>query len=143
MKKSVLLLFGLVLAFSISAQSPKAILGKWLSPDRDAKIEIFEKSNKFYGKIIWLSNPYEADGKTNRKDVKNKDTNLRYRPLINMIILSNFVYDDGKWSDGKIYDPKTGKTYSCVIKLKDGNLDVRGYVGSPMFGRSATFVKSN
>jgi uncharacterized protein (DUF2147 family) len=48
------------------------------------------------------------------------------------------VYSGNKeWSEGTIYDPENGSTYSCVIKLKDDNtLDIRGYVGIKTFGRT-------
>lgn len=143
MKRITFIATLLVLSLVSYAQTSKAILGKWLDQEQDAKIEIYESNGKFYGKLCWLKKPYEADGKTLRKDVKNKNEKLRERTLLNAVILTNFVFDDGKWDDGKIYDPKSGKTYSCVIKIKDGKLDVRGYIGSPMFGRSATFTKSN
>ena len=42
-----------------------------------------------------------------------------------------------EWEEGKIYDPKSGNDYSCEIKMTDANtLEVRGYVGISMFGRT-------
>ena len=38
---------------------------------------------------------YETDGSTSRKDVKNKDEKLRSRNLKDLIMLTDFVYDDG------------------------------------------------
>ncbi|RZL30018.1 MAG: DUF2147 domain-containing protein, partial [Pedobacter sp.] len=50
--------------------------------------------------------------------------------------------DGSKWIDGTIYDPKTGKTYSCNLTLKDNNtLNVRGYIGISIIGRSETFKR--
>lgn len=42
--------------------------------------------------------------------------------LADVMIMENFIYDDGEWSNGRIYDPKNGKTYSwvrgkCLVNL--------------------------
>jgi uncharacterized protein (DUF2147 family) len=143
MKHLALLAISFILSIATYAQSSNAIVGKWLNDEKDGKVEIYETGGKFYGKLVWLKNTYQADGKTLRKDSKNKDAKLRERTLLNALILTGFRFDDGKWVDGQVYDPKSGKTYSCEIKIKNGNMEVRGYVGSPMFGRTATFTKTN
>jgi uncharacterized protein (DUF2147 family) len=60
-----------------------------------------------------------------------------------MEIMNNFKLDEDKtWSNGEIYDPKSGKTYSGTITLKGENtLDLRGYVGFPIFGRTAVWTR--
>ncbi|MNR06667.1 hypothetical protein D3C85_1227480 [compost metagenome] len=73
-------------------------------------------------------------------DSKNPDENLKKRALLNLEILKDFDYDGSKWTDGTIYDPKSGKTYSCNLSLKSTDvLNVRGYVGISLLGRSETF----
>jgi len=63
--------------------------------------------------------------------------------LLGLQILKNFVYDaqDKEWEDGTIYDPKNGKTYSCIMTLSGNNLNVRGYVGISMLGRTGVWTK--
>jgi len=133
----------LVFFYSLTtqAQVSDAIKGIWMNPEKDGKIEIYEQAGKFYGKLIWIKLPYENDGKTLRKDINNKDTKLRSRPLLNIVLFSDFIFKDGKWVDGEIYDPKSGKTYSCQMSLKGDKLDVRGYIGNPMFGRTIVFTR--
>lgn len=143
MKYITLLTISLVFSLVTYAQSSNAIVGKWFDEEKDGKVEVYETGGKFYGKLVWMKRPYEADGKTLRKDVKNKDEKFRGRTLLNAVILTGFRFNEGKWVDGKVYDPKSGKTYSCEIKIKNGNMEVRGYVGSPMFGRTAIFTKTN
>jgi uncharacterized protein (DUF2147 family) len=58
-----------------------------------------------------------------------------------MEILSGFTYEDGRWTGGEIYDPKSGKTYSCNMKLKANKLEIRGYVGLSLFGRTTTWTR--
>ena len=56
---------------------------------------------------------------------------------------TDFEFDDGQWEDGDIYDPKSGKTYSCVIKMqKDGSLHVRGFIGISLLGRTTLWTKA-
>lgn len=125
------------------AQQADAILGNWLNEEKDAKINIFRTtSGKYAGRLVWIKNALEDDGKTPRKDSKNPDSKLRDRELQNLIILTGFSYDDGQWEDGKIYDPKSGKTYSSKMKLKNGSLEIRGYVGVSMLGRTTVWTKA-
>lgn len=123
------------------AQSATSINGQWLNPEKDGKIEIYESSGKYYGKLIWMKDPLEADGKTPRKDGKNKNAALRGLPLMNQVILTGFKFENGKWVDGEVYDPKSGKTYNSVMSLKGEKLEVRGYVGTPLLGKTAVFTR--
>ena len=136
MKKiTLLLLFVIWSALTATAQTnPNAITGLWMSPKKDTKIEIYQRSGKFYGKIIWGSG-------TEIKDLKNPDKSLRDRDLVGLDILTDFVFD-GKdtWQSGTIYDPREGKTYSCKMSLKGQNsLNIRGFVGISLFGRTETW----
>jgi uncharacterized protein (DUF2147 family) len=48
--------------------------------------------------------------------------------------------EPGTWGGGKITDPLNGKTYRCVVRMVGGSkLDVRGYMGIQMFGRTQTW----
>lgn len=118
------------------------ILGLWLSENKDGKIEVYKSGDKYYGKLVWGKTMYEADGRTSRKDEKNDDEKLRSRNLKDMVILTDFNFDDGQYKGGKIYDPQSGNTYSCNMKLKDDKLSIRGYVGISLFGRSSSWTRT-
>ena len=142
------ILFGVIaILFSIpvvSAQSTNKaddIIGIWLSEEKNGKIEIYKSGYKYYGKLIWGKTMFEADGRTSKKDVKNSDINLRTRKLKDLIMLTDFVFEDNVWSGGKIYDPQAGKLYSCTMKLKANTLNIRGYVGISLFGRSSQWTR--
>jgi uncharacterized protein (DUF2147 family) len=109
------------------------IIGVYWSPKKDAKIEMYKKGNHYFGRTIWASNP--------RKDTKNQDSKLRNRGLLGMDMFTNFSYDDGTYTDGQVYDPENGKTYSCKISISGLNLKVRGYIGISLFGRKETFER--
>jgi uncharacterized protein (DUF2147 family) len=117
------------------------ILGVWLSENKDGKIEVYKSGSKYFGKLIWGKKMYEADGTTSRKDVENKNEKLRSRNLKDLVMLTNFTYDDNAWDGGEIYDPYSGKTYSCTLKLKEGKLNIRGYVGVSLFGRTSVWER--
>lgn len=133
-------LIGTVTLFAQSSSAPKcdAILGEWMNAEKDAKFLIYKKDNKYLGKITW-----GTGGDT--KDAKNPDPKLRARDLVGLTILKDFVFNSKNiWADGTIYDPKDGKTYSCKLTLKSADkLDVRGFVGVPLFGRTETWTKVN
>ena|ERR1700741_2214586 len=140
-KLTVLLVILFVTLSSATAQHPDGIRGYWVSSDKNAKIEIFKSGTKYYGRIVSCKAMYEADGRTIKKDSKNSDEKLRNRSLLHLVILSGFTYDDGVWNDGELYYPKTGKTYSGIMKLKSGTLEIRGYIGSTLFGKTTVWTR--
>jgi uncharacterized protein (DUF2147 family) len=62
-----------------------------------------------------------------------------------MVLMKDFEYDSKNvWDDGEIYDPKSGKTYSCKMTLTDPRrLEVRGYVGISLIGRTDVWTRAN
>ncbi|HEX7902764.1 MAG TPA: DUF2147 domain-containing protein [Chitinophagaceae bacterium] len=128
---------------SLFAQHADGIKGVWVNDAKDAKVEIYKSGDKYFGKITWVKEMYEADGRTPKKDSKNSDEKLRSRNIVNMVILSGFTFDDGEWTGGELYDPKSGKTYKSKMKLKGDALEIRGYVGSPMFGKTTIWTKAS
>lgn len=139
-KISVLMLLFVAISSVSMAQNKDAILGRWLNSTGEGQIEIYKKGEKYFGKLAWMKEP-TINGKP-KLDVKNPNEKLKKREVLNLEILKNFVFDDGKWTDGTIYDPKSGKTYSCNISMKSNDvLNVRGYVGISLLGRTETFKR--
>lgn len=124
-------------ATNSAAQAANAVIGIWKNGEGTAMVQIYEKSDKFYGKIVWLKIPNDANNKP-KTDINNPNEKLQTRPLKGLENLVGFVYKgNGIWEDGTIYDPKNGNDYSCTITLVDNNtLEVRGFVGVSVFGRT-------
>ncbi|HVK47335.1 MAG TPA: DUF2147 domain-containing protein [Pseudobacter sp.] len=141
MKQLLTLTISTMFALAARGQQADQVLGQWLSEDKDGKIEVYKTGDKYFGKLIWASKMYEADGRTPRKDEKNTDPALRSRNLKDLVLLSNFIYDDGVYTDGKIYDPKSGKTYSCKMTMAGEKLNIRGYVGLSILGRTTVWTR--
>lgn len=112
------------------------IVGEWINEEKDTRIEIYKNGEEYFGRLLWSEDLFEADGKTSRKDLRNTDEKLRGRNLLHVNLLNNFVFSEDLWDDGRMYDPKSGKTYNCLIKLRKDKLEVRSYVGIPLLGRS-------
>jgi uncharacterized protein (DUF2147 family) len=124
---------------------PTDIVGQWISKSKDLKIEVFEKDGKYYGKMVWFV-VYEKDKNMNDfKDIKNPSPSLRNRKWKDMVVLTNLQFnEEGYWSDGKIYDPNSGHTFSSLVKINGpGSISVRGYLGFELLGKSLEFTKVN
>jgi uncharacterized protein (DUF2147 family) len=144
--RKLLIIFSISLLASggIFAQSD-GVTGYWLTQDGDSQVEIFRiPGNKFSGKIVWLKEPLEADGQVKR-DKNNPDNSLKTRTTLGLELLNDFTYNDSKkeWEKGTIYDPKSGKTYSCYMWLDGSNtLKLKGFVmGMRFLGREATWTR--
>jgi len=127
------------LAFADNAVTP---LGVWVTVDDNTKkprshVEIYEIKGKLQGRIIKLLNPTVKDPKCVECEGANKN-----KPILGMTIMWGLEKDDDReWEDGRILDPANGKVYRCNIEVsKDGkHLEVRGYVGLSLFGRTQTW----
>lgn len=137
----LLLLLAFFLPFSRAQQNPAVPLGTWINEDKEARFEIFKCGEKLCGKIIWLKEPLR-NGRP-KLDENNPEKKLRTRPLLGMVFMKGFEYQGNqKWDDGTIYDPKSGKTYSCYIKaLEPDKIEVKGYIGISLIGRTQFWTR--
>lgn len=136
MKKILFSLFALLYSAMLFAQSSTDIVGKWTTIDDEtgkakSVVEIFKKSDgKYYGKIAQLLSKPENDKCVNCKDDRKN------KPLIGLEIIRGLKKDGSEFTGGNITDPKTGKTYKCTITRNGEKLDVRGYMGFSLIGRT-------
>jgi uncharacterized protein (DUF2147 family) len=130
-------------AFAQKAAPGDAILGKWFNAEKDAKIEIYKSDGKYFGKIVWLKFPNDEKGKP-KTDIENPDPKLQNRPKMGLVILTGLNYkSDNSYEKGRIYDPKSGKTYSCQTEIIDkGKMKLRGYIGVSLIGRTSEWVRT-
>jgi uncharacterized protein (DUF2147 family) len=58
-------------------------------------------------------------------------------PVLGLTVVWGLTRHGDVWDGGTILDPDSGSTYRCSIKLgAHGQLEVRGYVGISLFGRT-------
>jgi uncharacterized protein (DUF2147 family) len=67
------------------------------------------------------------------------------QPVEGMVIMWGVKKNGDQWDGGQILDPHNGKTYRVKLSLKDDGqkLDVRGYIGMPMLGRTQTWIRKD
>ena len=138
--KKIIILFLAIITTNVFAINSDNFIGLWKTKDGKSIIKIYRKNNEFAGKIVWLAEPLDENGKL-KTDIKNPDKNLRQNKLINLELLHGFRLKKSVLKDGKIYDPKSGKTYSCIIKSKKSKLKIRGYIGVSLFGRTEIWTR--
>jgi len=118
----------LLLPVKVFAQKANAIVGKWINTSGEGQIAIFKIGEKYFGKLVWLKKPDDASGKP-QTDKMNIRPGLRERPVLGLEILKDFSYVDGVYDEGTVYDPRSGKIYTCKMQVKGDVLNVKAYVG--------------
>lgn len=145
MKRMYLLLLCLGLVMPPVFAGEASPVGLWRSYDdagvkEKAWIRITEKNGVLQGRIEKLiltptedQNPVCIKCSGQRKD----------QPLIGMVILNDLKNDGGEYTGGEIFDPEVGKAYKCKIRVVEGGkkMQVRGYIGMPMLGRSQVWQR--
>lgn len=131
-----LLLAATLAAASAHAQTP-SVLGYWRSPGGSV-IGVVPCDHRLCVRIA------KVGGKKHpTTDIHNPDPRLRKRLLCGLQIGGGFVEVDPQHArGGKVYDPKSGRTYSGQMTAEGNLLHLRGYVGLALFGRSETWVRT-
>lgn len=128
----------------LSAQNADRILGTWFNGERSSKIEIVKtNSGAYQGRIVWLAEPNDDAGNP-KVDVRNPNREHRSRPLMRLVILTGLQFKEGnRFDSGRIYDPKSGNTYSCKAELRNNNtLALRGFMGVSLIGRTDVWTRA-
>ncbi len=127
------------MAFATPALAASPIVGDWVTQDREAIIKISQCGATVCGRIHkYLVTPPNGVG---QKDIHNPDKMLRNRTLLGMAILTDFKPDGDIWR-GKVYDPKTGKTYRSEVNLNSANrLKMKGCIAFFCQGQNWTRAK--
>ena len=119
--------------------------GLWRTIDDDGKTEksvvrISDAGGTLTGKIEKIADPTRQDARCTDCEGARKD-----QPVLGMTIIEGVRSGSSAdlWDGGTILDPNNGKVYKVRMTLKDGGrtLDVRGYVGMPLLGRTQTWQR--
>lgn len=125
-----ILFASLYLPASVPVQTAR-LMGDWAEPGGSV-IRVETCSTGLCMKLVFISPTAKGTS-----DFNNPSEALRKRPLCGLQIGSNFKAEDSsRATGGTLYDPKTGKTYRGIMTLDGANLKLRGYVGTPIFGRT-------
>ena len=124
----------------LHAQTP---VGVWKTIDdatgkEKSLVRITESGGVLTGKIEKTMDASKADAKCDECTDSRKG-----QPVVGMTIIRNVKKADAMWEGGDILDPNNGKIYRVRLTPSEDNkkLEVRGYVGMPLLGRTQTWVR--
>jgi uncharacterized protein (DUF2147 family) len=136
------MLAGLLAPAAGQAQSLDSPVGLWKNIDDETKkpkalIRILEQGGTLVGRIEKvLTDKPDAVCEACTDERKGK-------PVQGMMILTGLKKDGDEWTGGEILDPNNGKVYRAKVRLADAGrkLDVRGFIGIALVGRTQTWVR--
>jgi len=144
MLRKTLLIATLAMPAVVWAQATP--VGLWKTIDDESKqekslVRISESGGVLSAKIEKLLDPTKQDSKCDKCSDERKN-----QPVVGMAIVRNVKQnadDKAMWDGGEILDPNNGKTYKVRMKPVDGGkaLEVRGYIGAPLLGRTQTWQR--
>ncbi|MBT9487887.1 MAG: DUF2147 domain-containing protein [Rubrivivax sp.] len=134
-----------LLAFTGTVFAQATPVGVWKTIDdktktEKAQIRITESGGVFSGKIEKL---LAADAKPDGVCDKCED-DRKGKPMVGLEVIRGVKKaEDNLWDGGTILDAAEGKVYKVRLQPADGGkkLEVRGYVGMPMLGRTQTWIR--
>jgi uncharacterized protein (DUF2147 family) len=136
---------GLLALAASTAMAQATPAGLWKTIDDETKTEkslvrITDSGGVFTGKVDKILTD-KTDAKCKECTDERKD-----QPVQGMTILRDIKPvsgEAGAFEGGDILDPNNGKVYKVLLKLVDGGkkLDVRGYIGMPLLGRTQTWIR--
>lgn len=142
--RSLLCLSAAALTTVAFAQTP---VGVWKTIDdatgkEKSLIRITENAGVLSGKVEKTLDPAaKPDAKCDECTDARKG-----QPILGMTLIRNVKKAEGDkalWEGGDILDPNNGKIYRVRLTPSSDNkkLEVRGYIGTPMLGRSQTWQR--
>ena len=143
--KTTLIALSLI-AFAGTALAQATPVGVWKTIDdktksERAQIRISEAGGVLTGKIEKL---LAVDAKPDAVCDKCED-DRKDQPIVGMEVLRGVkkANADNTWDGGTILDAAEGKVYKVRMQPAEGGkkLEVRGYVGMPMLGRTQTWIR--
>jgi uncharacterized protein (DUF2147 family) len=140
------LLLALAAGLPLAAAAQGTPVGVWKTIDdktksERAQVRITESGGVYVARIEKL---LAADAKQDAVCDKCSD-DRKDKPILGMEIMRGVrkAEADNTWDGGTILDAAEGKVYKVRLQTADGGkkLEVRGFVGMPMLGRTQTWIR--
>jgi uncharacterized protein (DUF2147 family) len=145
MRKFPMLVTLLVVTAPAAAATPNVSPeGYWRTAGGNGIIEIARcgADDTLCGKLAWFHIDSD-DPDQQGLDLKNPDPAERNRSLCGITFMYGFKPTaPDHWDGGMVYDADSGNTYHAMMTLRpDGKLDLHGYIGISLFGRSEIWTR--
>ncbi len=103
-------------------------------------VRIREVNGRFEGKV---EKAFPQPGEDPAPKCDKCDGARHNQPVLGMTILWGLGKQGDEYGDGEILAPETGKIYRARMKLIDNGkkLEVRGFIGFSLFGRTQTWLR--
>ena len=103
-------------------------------------VRIVESNGEYQGRV---EKTFPKPGEDPNPKCEKCDGARHNQPVIGMTILWGLRKQGDEYQGGQILDPENGKIYRSRMKLQDGGtkLDVRGFIGFSLFGRTQTWIR--
>jgi uncharacterized protein (DUF2147 family) len=144
--RRVLATLALGLAATTAAFAQMTPVGAWKTIDDDGKTEksivrIADNGGRLMGRVETIFDASKKESVCDKCSDERKDQRIQGMTILRNV--SKDSDDETLWNGGDILDPNNGKVYKVRLRPVDGGkkLEVRGYIGMPMLGRTQTWVR--
>lgn len=123
--KMLALILSLV-ATAAAAASPDDAKGLWQTADKAGVVEFKpcdKKPSALCGRVVWDK---DAGGAADTCGV---------------FVAELQRYEKDAWRDGWVFDPRDGKKYKGVLRVKNGEIHLRAFVGAEVLGQTEQFTR--
>ncbi len=102
-------------------------------------VRIVEENGEFKG----IVEKGLVEGESPDRVCDKCDPPRKNQKILGMTFMWGLKKDGSEFKGGEILDPDNGKIYKCKMKLVDSGkkLDVRGYIGISLIGRTQTWLR--
>lgn len=131
---------------NVPTTTPKDITGYWLTANKGTIVQFYKDGDSYHGKAVWHRQANDKNGKP-LKDINNPDKSKRNNPLMGSLLVTNLKYNPKTkmYEGGKVYQPNTGRTFDCKVKLiRENNvMEITGTAGMSMISKTLTWSRTS
>jgi uncharacterized protein (DUF2147 family) len=131
---------------NVPTTTTKDITGYWLTANKGTIVQFYKDGDSYHGKAVWHRQANDKNGKP-LKDINNPDKSKRNNPLMGSLLVTNLKYNPKTkmYEGGKVYQPNTGRTFDCKVKLiRENNvMEITGTAGMSMISKTLTWSRTS
>ncbi|MCO8019233.1 DUF2147 domain-containing protein [Brevundimonas diminuta] len=122
-----------------TAQPGDAVLGRWRTTAQNGVVEIERCGAALCGRLVDAA---ALRANPDQRDVRNRRSALRDRPIKGLVVLQDFSGGPQTWSGGPLYDPESGQSAATgrLTLAEPDRLTVQACV-APLLCRTQTWTR--